>query len=175
MMYLNKLRDQAVRVAKGSTSRRITLITKCKCIQEENVAISGRLIDAARAAEPGEAKAFTDNICVGTSNEEWLEAYRRHVLGRRKELIALAVFDILYICGKRCIDVDINEAGINERIRDNGDISFETAVWQAIRTLALGTNPIDALGSVLALDTEGEVLCFWLPALIHYYELSFHV
>ena len=119
-MYLNKLRDQAVRVAKGSTSRRITLITKCKCIQEENVAISGRLIDAARAAEPGEAKAFTDNICVGTSNEEWLEAYRRHVLGRRKELIALAVFDILYICDKRCIDVNINEADINERIRTKG-------------------------------------------------------
>ena len=70
MMYLNKLRDQAVRVAKGSTSRRITLITKCNCIQEENVAISGRLIDAVRAAEQGEAKAFTDNICVGTSSEE---------------------------------------------------------------------------------------------------------
>ena len=34
--------------------------------------------------------------------------------------IALAVFDILYICDKRCIDVNINEADINERIRTKG-------------------------------------------------------
>lgn len=34
--------------------------------------------------------------------------------------IALAVFDILYICDKRCIDVNINEADINERIRTMG-------------------------------------------------------
>lgn len=169
-MNLNKLRDQTVRIAKASKVKRISQVLNCKCIQEENVSICSRLIDAVRAAEPGDPKTFTDHICVDTGREEWVDLYKRHILGRRKELIALAVFDILFICGKRHIDVEISEAGINERISDNGHISFESSVWQAIRTLALGTNPIDALGSVLALDTEGEVLCFWLPALIHYYE-----